>query len=312
MNDRLRAVAAAKRGLFTVDEARMAGYSDEQIQRLVRIGQWTRLRKGVLVETSLLNACSVSERHALEVRAAQSRLRRDTVASHLSALVLHEVVLLNPPSGVWLTSDVGRPKSYDGLTVAVAALPNSHRHVGELHGVEVLSCARALIDVARTQPFRDAVVAFDDALHHWRVTKDQLRACLADCFDWPGAATAKQVIDFAEPKTESPAESLSRVMFVEQGIEMPEPQVWIEIDGVPRYRIDFYWRRLRVIGEVDGRIKLESRDPNVLWEEKRREDEVRGDDHEVVRWTRNEALHRGPQTAARIRATFARAQRRAG
>src|SRR5439155_22475396 len=131
------------------------------------------------------------------------------------------------------------------------------------------------VDVAPTQSFRYAVVAFDHALHEWRVTKQALFTCLADCAEWPGAAAVREVIEFAEAKTESPAESVSRVMFVEQGIEMPEPQVWIAIDGdVPTYRVDFYWRRLRVIGEVDGRIKLAAGDPSALWAEKRREDEL--------------------------------------
>ena len=33
---------------------------------------------------------------------------------------------------------------------------------------------------------------------------------------------------------------------------MPEPQVWIEVDGVPTYRLDFAYRRARTCIEYDG------------------------------------------------------------
>ena len=36
------------------------------------------------------------------------------------------------------------------------------------------------------------------------------------------------------------------------GLPLPEPQYWIEIDGVPVYRLDFAYQRLRVVIEYDG------------------------------------------------------------
>jgi hypothetical protein len=310
MNTRLRAIAAANSGVFTIGDARACGFSDEQVERFLRVGQLTRLRRGTYAETAVINACNHAQRHALDVVAAQRRVNRPTVASHLSALLLHGVPLLDPPRGVALTSDVGRPKTYDGVSLSVASLPTSHLYPGRLYGVETVSLARALVDVARTRPMREALVPMDAALARLRVTKGELRDCLAACDDWPGATAALRVIEFAEPKTESPAESLSRVMFVEYDIEMPEPQVWVYDGDVPIYRLDFYWRRHRVIGEVDGRVKLESGDPNVLWEEKRREDYLREDDRDMVRWSYGDVRYRAARTAARVRAKLARAERR--
>jgi hypothetical protein len=310
MNDRLRAVSAANNGVFTLADARACGYSDEQFERLVRLETVTRLRKGTYAETAMLAACNAAQRHAIDVLAAQQRLKRPTAASHLSALLLHGLPLLDPPQGVSLTSNVGRPKTYDELSVSVAALPASHLHAQPLYGVETLSLARALIDVARTCPLREAVIPMDAALARHRLTKDDLRACLATCADWPGASAALKVIEFAEPKTESPAESLSRVMFLEQDIEMPEPQVWVCEGDIPIYRLDFLWLRHRVIGEVDGKIKLSGGDPNVLWEEKRREDYLREADHDMIRWSYDDARYKPARTAARIRAKLARAERR--
>ena len=44
------------------------------------------------------------------------------------------------------------------------------------------------------------------------------------------------------------------------GLPLPEPQVWIEIDGVPTYRLDFAYRRARVVVEYDGEEAHEGRE----------------------------------------------------
>jgi hypothetical protein len=77
-------------------------------------------------------------------------------------------------------------------------------------------------------------------------------------------------------------------MFLEQGIEMPECQVWLAIESdVPQYRVDYYWRRWRAIGEVDRKVKYN--DPDERWQEKRREEHLIDGDHEIVRWSYDDA-----------------------
>ena len=165
--------------------------------------------------------------------------------------------------------------------------------------------------MARGGNLREAVIPLENAMHRGLVTSAELQWVLSECADWPGAAIARDFVDFAEPKSESPAESLSRCVFREQDIEVPESQVWIAIEGdIPQYRTDFYWRRRRVIGEVDGRVKYD--DPDARWQEKRRQEHLEDGEHEIVRWSYNDAKYRGGALKAKLYRAFARAARRFG
>ena len=108
---------------------------------------------------------------------------------------------------------------------------------------------------------------------------------------------------FFDPRSESALESLSRVIFLEYGLSAPEPQTEIQAGG-RTYRVDFYWKRSRTIGEADGRAKYEM-DPDktpeqVAWEEKLREDALRDAGYKVVRWSYGQMLGRTDETIARI------------
>ena len=75
---------------------------------------------------------------------------------------------------------------------------------------------------------------------------------------------------------------------------------------------DFGWARHRTVGEFDGKVKygrlLEPGQDvgEVVYAEKLREDAIRSEDWQVVRWTWQDLRAFGP-TAARIRARFASA-----
>jgi hypothetical protein len=64
-----------------------AGFSDEEMRRLVRTGPLTPVRRGVYVEGGLPD--DVLARHALQITAAMGELASDAVVSHISAAVLH-------------------------------------------------------------------------------------------------------------------------------------------------------------------------------------------------------------------------------
>src|SRR5205807_2180593 len=121
--------------------------------------------------------------------------------------------------------------AYSDLRVCAASVPEEHRHRRHVHGLPVVTVARALVDVARDGPFIAGVVAVDSALHADKTSTQDLSQVLAFCRDWPGALLAQSVVGFADRRSESVLESASRVMFAEHDVELPEPQVWIELPG---------------------------------------------------------------------------------
>ena len=163
------------------------------------------------------------------------------------------------------------------------------------------------MDLARRLPFRGAVAVADAVLHARLTTPAALASLLADCANWPGAAQARRVVQFADGKAESALESIGRVVFAEQGLPAPETQVRIVVRAGRVFRSDFLWRRYRTIAEADGLLKYT--EPSALRDEKLRQEALSDLGYEIVRFTWKQ-LHDDPAgVAARIRRAFARAGR---
>lgn len=103
-----------------------------------------------------------------------------------------------------------------------------HSHTSVVHGVLCTTPARTVVDLSGRTPFRHGVTAADSAVHAELTTHQQLVAMLADCHRQPGIANARRVAAFADGRSESPLESVARVLFAERGIEPPPPRVWLD------------------------------------------------------------------------------------
>lgn len=297
---------------FTADQARAAGCSKAEIRRALRNGRWVALRRGVYVEASRLAAVAecAEARHALEVAGLLLALDFDAVAGGTSAARILGFELLGQVAAdpVLLTDAPGVKGTHrNGYLLRSAELPGHHRAVR--HGVPVTSAARTVVDLARTQSFREGVVVADSAMHQGLVTADQLRDVIEDCAAWSGIARARRVVDFADPRAESVLESVSRVAMHEQNLPAPRTQVTLGDVSGPRCRVDFLWDDVRVVGEADGLGKYEpdggrsARD--ILRAEKRPEEWLADAGYEVVRWGWEDA-NDAPRLAQRMRAAFAR------
>jgi very-short-patch-repair endonuclease len=71
-------------------------------------------------------------------------------------------------------------------------------------------------------------------------------------------------------------------------------------------RVDFVVAGTKIVIEFDGKVKYESGEPDVLWREKKREDELRRLGYVVVRITWAD-LERPGAVLARVRAALAAA-----
>ena len=276
------------------------------LRGLVRAGELAAVRHGVVVDGHALRTADPAARASLEVRAEQAVRRRDEVATGLTAAAVHGLPFLGRPPAVArlsLPREVGerpredRPRSW---------LPDDH--VVVVDGAAVTTVARTVVDVARTRPFAFAVVTADAARARG-CTRDELVEALAQCRRFPGTRSARRVIAFADPRSESPLESLGRARFDEEGL--PAPDLQVELGSAERgIRVDHLFREQRTVGEADGLGKYD--DIAVLRAEKQREDVLRDAGFEVVRYVWDDALRRPTVMAARFRTAFLRAGRRTG
>jgi predicted transcriptional regulator of viral defense system len=308
----LRAVADAQGGVVTRNQARQAGYAPDEIDLLVRRGEWMSVRRGAYAERDRVEAMSDEQRHLALLHAIARSLREPAVVSHVSAALLHGL----PTWGIDLSEiHISRQNLHASRHEAGA-----HHHRGNLtdsevivvDGVKVTSLARTVLDTARTASFEAAVVVADAAFARDPKAQSVALDLLNTMRDWPGARQAGSVVEFADGRSESVGESRCRVCFREGGL--PRPVLQHEIfapNGRLIGRSDFGFLEFLTLGEFDGKGKYlrglrNGESPgDVVWREKKREDRLREQGFEVGRVVWAE-LGRPEMVGARFRKLFAR------
>ena len=307
----LGALAALQGGPFSTAQALEAGYEEREVLRLVRSKQWTRLRRGVLIQTTQIPDDDAA-RVLLMLRALRLRVNKELVASHRTAATVHRLSTLRSTGDLLdvIRPDLGNGRVEAGVHWRSGALPAPH-----LVKVDDICCtavARTVIDVVRETDFREGLVLAESALNQGLTTMPELRAVQEFCADWSGARTAGRVVSFASSLSESPGESLSRIVFADGGLPTPQQQQEI-YDGAGLIgRVDFLWKQQRTIGEFDGKVKYHGPDagPTTLYQEKRREDRLREAGFEVVRFSWADIVNRPDWVVTQILRAFARAASR--
>jgi hypothetical protein len=284
----LRAAADRCYGVFTAAEAVVAGHGHSEIQNLTGSGRWVRLRRGVLIAAEdLERARRDGLAHRVDCLAVLLALDRPrTAISHGSAAQLWDVPVPRSAAGPIRLTDPDRWRRGEGYVMSRAPL-----RAGEAWRsgpLRLTSAPRTLVDCAREWPLDDAVVAMDAALLAGRTTLEEVRAAAAAVHHWPGAARAVRAAALADGRAESPLETRGRLRIVGGGLPAPELQVEIHTAGRLLAVVDAWFDEAAVAVEFDGRVKYtdpwRGRSPErVLWDEKRREDELRALDIRVVR-----------------------------
>ncbi|TFV86417.1 type IV toxin-antitoxin system AbiEi family antitoxin domain-containing protein [Blastococcus sp. CT_GayMR16] len=288
MHPLLRAVAERQYGVFTAVDARRAGYGHPEIRHLCASGRWHRLRRGIYVTADeLARADTGSRRHRLECLAVLLALDRPTAAiSHLSAARLWGVPLRRQQASDVRLTDPAHGRRGSGFLVTRA--PLGPDEIGTRGALRFTTAARTLIDCARDWPLEDAVVAMDAGVLTGKVTPAELLDAAARSRRWPGGRQAERALSLTDGRAESPLETRGRLRIVGSGLPSPELQVEIRVGGRLIAVVDAWFDEAAVAVEFDGRVKYtdpwRGRSPEqVLWDEKRREDELRALDIGVVR-----------------------------
>jgi hypothetical protein len=290
-----------------------AGYADQEIRRLHRQGTWSVLQRGAYLVGP--GEPDRRLRHLLAVRATVAGLRTPAVVSHGSAAAVHGLPLWRVPlQQVQVTRrPPGRSADESRLRSHVARL--APEDVVLVAGTAVTSVARTVVDLARTVPFDAALVVADAALASGATSPDALLAVLTAGTGTRGSRQARRVVIAADGRSESVGESRSRAVFIEAGLPLPELQLEVRgTDGVLVGRSDFGWRRQRVLGEFDGRVKYgrllrPGQDAgDAVFQEKRREDALRDEVWGMVRWVWVE-LDRPQRLVARVERALERGPR---
>jgi hypothetical protein len=307
----LRSRAERRLGLFTTADAVAAGYGHSEIRSMCRSGRWVRLRRGVLITADDLAAGQESgDRYRIDCLAVLVGLDRPSaVLSHATAARVWRVPVPRAVDVPIRLTDPTLWRKGNGYVMSCAPLsPDERWRSGPLR---ITSAARTLVDCAREWPLEDAVVAMDAGALAGRTTTEQLRATADAVHRWPGASRAVRAAALADGRAESPLETRGRLRIIGAGLPIPELQVEIHSEGRLVGVVDAWFGDAAVAVEFDGMVKYtdpwRGRSPErVLWEEKRREDELRSLDIRVVRLADADVgPARWPAAERRLRALLA-------
>lgn len=282
--------------------------SYEEVVGPLRRGELHRVRRSVYAPAGDWAGWDAAERHRARIGAVVAAATETPVLSHWSAAVVHGLPVVGGlDAGVHVVrrSATGGRSRGDVVrhATAVAVEPV------QVAGLLVTSVARTVVDLARCGGVVAGAVAGDHALRAGLTDRgeleDQVRRLPKGA---RGLVSARRVCALVDARSESPGESLSRVRMDEAGLPAPVLQHLVaDAHGVAG-RVDFWWPRVRVVGEFDGRVKYRGGDDDpaeVVWREKLREDRIRATGATVVRWTWQEAWTATP-LVARLRAAGVR------
>jgi hypothetical protein len=150
-------------------------------------------------------------------------------------------------------------------------------------GLPTTTLERTLLDCGMMLPYRQALILMDNGL---RLGADRaiLDAGAAGLDGRRGIRNLRRVLSAADPRSESPGETLARDLIVRLRIPVPEPQVEV-MTRHGRYRLDFAWKQKKVALEFDGKAKYFDYRPTeqVLYEERQREKDLTANGWTVIR-----------------------------
>ncbi|KAF2411720.1 hypothetical protein B1729_18805 [Microbacterium sp. B35-04] len=261
------------------------------VVRRDRDSRLQRIRAGVYLRKDIWVGLKPWERYRMRVLAV-ARTWKAPVFCLESAAVLQGLPIFGEPAHIHVLSADGRSWSEGDVVVHGST---DDRKVSDAVGHCATSITETAVDLARVLPPAFALAVVDaaarilaagggslDVSAHGR---SQANRRGVRQLDWVHAR--------ATAESESAGESVSRAVIEWLGYEEPEPQREFFYEGVTD-RCDFYWRRLRIIGESDGYGKYDAADPKAMKahfvREKQREDRLRRHEGGFARWDWGDTL----------------------
>ena len=261
--------------LWRTDQLIDLGFGSRSIKSLVDTGSLVRLRYGCYVRASTWNSQPPRVRSRQLIYAHAHGTRTTSAGgfaySHTSAARLHRLHLWNVDDVIHLLQRVRPSSERHGKDVQCHTRPFARNEVTLVGGLPTTSMERTAADCSMMLNYRQALIVMDHALRLG--ANRSLLQEMADSLDGRrGVRTFRRVLAAADPRSESPGETLTRELILRLKIRLPEPQVEVT-SRAGRHRLDFAWKEEKVALEFDGKLKYFDFQPTdeVLFQERLRE-----------------------------------------
>lgn len=315
MDQTFAALAADRGGFFTRGDAIRNGIGDRELRSAVRRGLLHRLRHGCYTGSADYARLDEVGQHLLLARAVLASQLGEVALTGPTAAALHGLSTYGQSLDVvhLVRLDQGSSRHEVGTRHHVLTHDIS-RDLTTVAGLPVVSVARTVWEVATVSSLEAAVCTADSALRLHPGIASDLKTIAATFSRRPGSLRARAAVAFADGRSGSEGESLSRVLFARHRIPQPDLQHHVaDRDGVLLGITDFAWDEFHHVGEFDGEVKYNrylraGEEPgDAVFREKRREDAIRSQGWGMTRWTwRDLTGARALELTRRLREDLAR------
>ena len=241
---------AIPRRPFRRAELLQLGLTRSDFQELIRDGVIRAVAREAYVRADLAGSVELRAR-AVAMVAAAGHVAIDRTAAAIHGIDTFALAELDEPPPIETCALRSRRPTRlaaaDGRTRDL-----SDSDVMEIDGLRLTTPLRTALDLGCHLRRREAMAALNSFARHHGVTVAALRAELARFRRRRGVVQLRELVELVDPRLESPRESWTMLAIHDAGLPLPEPQVWIEVDGVPTYRLDFAYRHQRICVEYDG------------------------------------------------------------
>lgn len=240
------------------------GLTDRQVQRLVRIGRWTRLLPGVYVSAETTPSWHTWAHAALLAARPGAVLVGETAAALRRQVPKTLPITVAVPTGRqcrWRST----PRS---STIRVVRIDVAERECVNVDGLRTTTRLRTAIDVAHLMPLHEAQPVLDRMLVLDHVNLDELTEAVT-ASRRSGSRQARRLLASANDRTAAESERMARRLFRGAGITG-----WVSNHPVQvrsgTIKVDLVLPELKIAVEVKG------------WQFHSKSDRSMGDDRRVT------------------------------
>lgn len=235
---------------FTAEMSRERGLTTYRLRRMLREGVVRRITRGVYVAATVVDSVELRAQ-ALALVLAPHQVVCDRTAAWLygiDAFTFGDLDLLPEiETCARRGSSRCRRREVDGHSRDL-----NDSDVASIGGVQVTTPLRTALDLGCILQRRDALAAIDAFRRREEITLRDLVLASLRYKGRRGVIQLRELIPISDPRAESARESWTRLAIHDAGLPAPELQVWVDVDGIPTYRIDLAYRRRRIAIEYDG------------------------------------------------------------
>lgn len=235
---------------FTSRRAEEHGISRSRLRALVACRSVRRILTGVYAAAETPDTIEVRCRAARLVTAPHVVLCDRTAAWIWGVDTLDYRELEVPPAlDTWSLRGCARV-SRRGCSGGARDLAEDD--VVDLDGLRVTTPLRTSLDLACRLSPRAGLAAVDAFMRVHGLTTDELQRGLLRFRGRRGVVQARALVAVADGRSESAGESWVRLAIIDAGLPVPELQWWVDVDGVPTYRLDHAYPKHKIAVEYDG------------------------------------------------------------